>query len=92
MNNQNEINPADFDHPDDYAKAFASAYKGFFPTYFSNLSMGWEITKETEKAVLLCHEHWFPKSQILIQGGKVIGVKKAWYNRIMRSASRSYGF
>jgi hypothetical protein len=86
------MKPSDFSHSDDYAKAFTAAHPGFFPTYFSSLQTGWEVTKETEKAVLVSHEHWFPKSQILVQDGQVIGVKKSWYKRILRSATRQPGF
>ena len=85
------MNPQDFPHPDDYAKAFHAAHPGYFPTYFSSLMHGWEITKETEKAVLVSHEYWYPKSQVLIESGKVIGVKNGWYNKILRTAARYMG-
>jgi hypothetical protein len=86
------MNPSDFPHSDDYAKAFTAAHPGFFPTYFSSLQTGWEISKETEKAVLVSHEHWFPKSQVLIESGRVVGVKKGWYKKILRSATRQTGW
>lgn len=86
------MNPTDFNHPDDYAKAFSAAHPGYFPTYFSSLVCAWEITKETEKAVLIDHQNWLPKSQILVQSGKVVGVKRAFYSKITRTAARHFGF
>lgn len=86
------MNPADFPHPDDYAKAFALAHPGYFPTYFSSLCCGWEIEHETEKAVKVGGDNWLPKSQVLIDGRRVVGVKSAFYNRIKRTASRRFGF
>lgn len=86
------INPASFNHPDDYAKAFTSAHPGYFPTYFSSLQASWLITRETEKAVQIDHEHWFPKSQVLIEDGRISGVKNNWYQKIKRGASRNFGF
>ncbi len=85
------MNPRSFNHPDDYAKAFVAAHPGYFPTYFSSLTGGWEITRETAKAVQVGHENWLPKSQVLIEDGRVSGVKNAWYNRLKRSATRMYG-
>lgn len=86
------MNPQDFNHPDDYAKAFSAAHPGYFPTYFSSFSCGWQITKETEKAVLIDHENWLPKSQILVESGKVVGVKRAFYAKLKRTAARHTGF
>ena len=85
------MKPADFPHPDDYAKAFALAHPGYFPTYFSSFVCSWTITKETEKAVLCDGEHWMPKAVCLIESGKVIGVKSAFYARLKRTAARHFG-
>lgn len=86
------INPADFNHPDDYARAFTQAHPGYFATYFSSLIVSWEITKETAKAVLVGDELWLPKSQVIIDSGRVIGVRNTFYSKIARSASRHIGF
>ena len=85
------MNPRDFNHPDDYAKAFSAAHPGYFPTYFSSFVCAWEITKETEKAVLVDHQNWLPKSQILTDSGKVVGVKRAFYAKLQRTAARYFG-
>ena len=85
------MKPSDFPHSDDYAKAFTAAHPGYFPTYFSSFICSWEISKETEKAVLVDNENWFPKSQVLIESGKVVGVKRAWYAKIQRTAARHMG-
>jgi len=85
------MKPSDFPHSDDYSKAFTAAHPGYFPTYFSSFICAWEISKETEKAVLVDNESWLPKSQVLIESGKVVGVKLAWYNKIKRSAARYMG-
>jgi hypothetical protein len=82
------MKPSDFPHSDDYAKAFTAAHPGFYPTYFSSFQCGWIITRETEKAVLLDYVHWIPKSVCLIEAGKVIGVKSAFYARLNRNAIR----
>jgi hypothetical protein len=84
------MNPADFSHPDDYAKAFTAAHPGFFPTYFSSFQSAWVITRETEKAVLIDGENWLPKSVCLIEAGKVVGVKSAFYARLNRKAIRRF--
>jgi hypothetical protein len=85
------MKPTDYNHPDDYAKAFTAAHPGFFPTYFSSFVCAWEITKETEKAVLVDYQNWLPKSQILIESGRVIGVKRAFYAKLQRTAARYMG-
>ena len=85
------MNPRDFKHDDDYAKAFKAINPEYFPTYFSSLICAWEITKETEKAVLVDNQNWLPKSQILVESGKVVGVKRVFYNKITRSAARYMG-
>ncbi len=85
------MKPTDYNHPDDYAKAFTAAHPGFFPTYFSSFVCAWEITKETEKAVLVDYQNWLPKSQILIESGRVVGVKRAFYTKLQRTAARYMG-
>lgn len=85
------MNPRDFNHPDDYAKAFSVAHPGYFPTYFSSFVCAWEITKETEKAVLIDHQNWLPKSQIIVQSGKVVGVKRSFYAKLSRTAAKLMG-
>lgn len=87
------MNPQDFNHPDEYAKAFKDAHgSGYFPTYFSSFVCSWQITKETEKAVLIDGENWLPKSQIIAEAGKVVGVKRAFYAKLSRTAARHMGF
>jgi hypothetical protein len=82
------MDPRSFPHPDDYAKAFAAAHPGFYPTYFSSFQSAWIITRETEKAVLIDGENWLPKSVCLVEAGKVVGVKSAFYARLKRNAIR----
>ena len=94
--NNKQMNPRDFNHPDDYAKAFALAHPGYFPTYFSSFACGWAVIRETEKAVMT-HDSdykgsWFPKSQVVVEDGKVVGIKKAWYQRMQYKATAQRGF
>jgi hypothetical protein len=84
------MKPENFEHPDDYSKAFAKAFPGYFPTYFSSLQCGWKIERETEKAVLIDWEVWLPKSVCLIENKKVFGIKSAFYKRLVFKASRRF--
>jgi len=86
------MNPADFPHSDDYAKAFNAVNPGYFPTYFSSFVCSWMITRETEKAVLVDEDNWLPKSVCLIESGKVVGVKHPFYVRLQRTAIRRRAF
>jgi hypothetical protein len=86
------MNPRSFNHPDDFAKAFAIAHPGFFPTYFSSLQIDWSIERETEKAVKTVSDLWVPKSQIIVEDGRVVGIKKSFYQKLIFSASRRAGF
>jgi hypothetical protein len=64
----------------------------YFPTALSSFQICFDITKETEKAVLCDHEHWFPKSQVMVENGRVIAIKKPFYNRMKKMARRAWGF
>ena len=86
------MKPSDFSHPDEYLKAFNDAYPGFVATYFSGIIGDWKVVRESEKAVMT-HDSdyngaWFPKSQIVVEDGKIVGIKRAWYKRIRTTSQR----
>ena len=88
------MNPSDFSHPDEYLKAFNAAHPGYVATYFSGIIGDWVVVRDTEKAVMT-HDSdgkgaWFPKSQVVVEDGKIVGIKRAWYKRIR--TTRQFGF
>jgi len=70
--------------------------KGYFPTALSSLVCGWEVKRETEKAVMIEDSDgkgsWFPRSQVIVEAGRIVAVKQGWYNKITRTATKLGGF
>jgi hypothetical protein len=65
---------------------------GYHPTRICSMQICFDVTKETEKAVLCDHEHWFPKSQVIVENNRVIAVKMNWWKKMERSAQKRFGF
>ena len=65
----------------------------YVATKLMSFMIDWNtITKETEKAVLVDHEHWLPKSKIIIEDGKIIAIKKSFYNFMKSKSTPQRGF
>jgi hypothetical protein len=72
----------------------APKYPGYFPTAVSSLICSWTVVRETEKAVMIEDSDykgaWFPKSQVIVEAGRIVAVKLAWYNRIRTTSQRGF--
>ena len=87
--------PIDRMYPDDELNNLWLRFKNteYRPTRLMSFQIDWNsITKETEKAVLVDHEHWFPKSQIIVEDGRIVAIKKSFYNRMKAQSTRQMGF